>query len=830
MKTSRLRSRSTGALAAATVLAALGTAQAAQAAPVRSALTTNYTTAGYLQRALGLPASDTTPALEPVTFDRFQWLLQQPGNLAVLIGDPATDPTFEARAQDAEATAKAKGVRHVYWFNPNLSGSVAIGGVKQPNLDIRKPAGITSLAAASQAKYDDAWRSLVGDYLGNGLKITHDELNSEEATVEVAKAPTAANDGGTAEVDGAKGALYDYTNDGAAPADVQDSFFVVYNEAGAGGDATKKVLAWTNLTKQPSSAAAAEDVAKAIDRVGGANVAAPTEFAFWKNEVNEKQKEQAPGAHQGAGTPVLDDADATDGWRINQITYPELVDLYENGASSANAVVLFGGTWCPNTRAVVKAVNKQAQRNDVQVYNLDTVLDGGLVGGATTSASNPLQTRNTQNYDIKDAKGNLVESRQRANPTFLYGGLVDTYLKNIKTQYDYTKGGSSVTYYAGGDATTALTTTRKLQVPFLIGYQKDAAGAGSGVTRQWIIDKGDGTFTEYMSNWWLTNPQAGQLGLSPTQLPAAAPIWSTINEQLKTVTADTVPATVVPDRTKDTDDAQYLVDADTATVTYTAATATDKAKVTVTNTGPVAANPAALADALAKLGAGAPKTQAEAQQALIDAETATTRDETLLGRLRTVNAGWGIAQLRKGTLTTRWGTRTNPSSIIGGLTAVKEVGTFFDGLPSRPVDPGTGGGTGTTPATTTPAATTPAASTPPATTPVVTTPAKPAVPALPSVGKVTGAVVKAPTHRKGGTYEVIVTVKKGASAASGKVTLKLKKGAVTKTLTGRLSTKGVVTVKVPKLAKGTWKVTITFPGDARYAKTSVAGPSIKVRR
>ena len=112
------------------------------AAPVRTATTTNYTHATFLQHALGLPASDTNPAIESVTYDRLQWLLQQPGKFAFLIGDPATDPTFAARAQDVEATAKAKGVKKVYWFNPNLSGSAVVGTITEPALDIRNTAAI----------------------------------------------------------------------------------------------------------------------------------------------------------------------------------------------------------------------------------------------------------------------------------------------------------------------------------------------------------------------------------------------------------------------------------------------------------------------------------------------------------------------------------------------------------------------------------------------------------------------------------------------------------------------------------------------------------------
>ncbi len=94
------------------------------------------------------------------------------------------------------------------------------------------------------------------------------------------------------------------------------------------------------------------------------------------------------------------------------------------------------------------------------------------------------------------------------------------------------------------------------------------------------------------------------------------------------------------------------------------------------------------------------------------------------------------------------------------------------------------------------------------------------------MSKVKGAVSKAPTSKKAGKYKVTFT---GASTATGKVTIKLKKGKTTKTITGKLS-KGVVTFSVPKLAKGTWKVTISWPGDAKYLAASATGASIKVKK
>ena len=150
------------AVALATVAAvALGAATTAGAAPKRTADTTTYTSASYLQHALGLPAKPEH-VIESVTYDRFQWLLQQQGKFAFLIGDPATDPTFAARAQDVESVADEAGAEQVYWFNPNLSGNTKIGSITEPNLDIRNPSGITTIGSTSQDVFGHAWKNLVG--------------------------------------------------------------------------------------------------------------------------------------------------------------------------------------------------------------------------------------------------------------------------------------------------------------------------------------------------------------------------------------------------------------------------------------------------------------------------------------------------------------------------------------------------------------------------------------------------------------------------------------------------------------------------------------------
>src|SRR5262245_12271660 len=93
------RARNAIALAAIVAVVPLGTAATAAAGPTRSADTTTYTSAAYLREVLSLPVKPKL-VIESVTYDRFQWLLQQEGQFAFLVGDPATDATFVNRAQE----------------------------------------------------------------------------------------------------------------------------------------------------------------------------------------------------------------------------------------------------------------------------------------------------------------------------------------------------------------------------------------------------------------------------------------------------------------------------------------------------------------------------------------------------------------------------------------------------------------------------------------------------------------------------------------------------------------------------------------------------------
>jgi hypothetical protein len=1003
----RLR-RSRNALATVAVITPLaivaGAPASASASILRTAQTTSYNNTTFLQDQLGLPTTDTSPAIQPVTYDNFQWLLQQSGNYAFLVGDPATDANFKTEAQEVETAAEADGVSTIYWFDPNLSGGgffttaahattagainggtnpgtvgTEVGTTFEPNLDIRDPAALGEIPSTSstltatyavtpsaQQSYANSWYNLVSQYLGDGAaeyltgadtesaKVNNVELGSNTQSINIGTTSNPNNvtlGGGTSYIDNpttgaivatndandygtnpgystelsngaantSGGALYDYTS-GSQPTDVTDSFFFTYNKANTVTAQPEKITNWVNLDTESSSTNLTADVTTALNdaaqnTAGGASgLASPNQFNWWESEATLKNNVADSSNAEGANVPLLtsaNDQSSDGGWKVDQITYPELVDLLKTDTTQT-ATILFGGTWCPNTRPVLPFVNEYAQQNNTEVFNFDTVLDGGTTGGSTTGSSNPLQVRNTETATA------AATNQQQSVPTFLYGDLVNAYIKNLNTQYIPTTS-NSVNYFPGGVAAIGQTAnvTNKLQVPFLIGYQ---AADGGGVNRQWIINNANNSYatsttgyTEYMSDWWYTNPQPNEIGLS--QIPQDAPIWTTIDSELANVTYATNPATVDANTAIDSDDANYLDSADTAVITYTASSSTlsvtsgstvPTPKTGQTELGPFGASPSDLAAALSslagssELGSAVPATLSAAKIDLSAALAATTPNNAEIADLETVVSAWGVAQARKNSLNSAWGDTAHPGSVIGGLAADNALDVFFAGLPggvistqtvtADAIDNGaavkinvaianqygrvpTGNvsltltkGSSTVSSTSaavvnslatftvpisaggsygytvsyagdsqiaaftdsgTITVTLPTATSTATATATATPTATPAAVVRSKVSRVRGAVSKLATSKTHGRYLVTLATPNGRATATGKVTIKLKKGKVTKTVRAELQDDRA-TFTLPQLAAGKWTVKIAWAGDANYLSAFGTGAAIKV--
>jgi hypothetical protein len=158
-----------------------------------------------------------------------------------------------------------------------------------------------------------------------------------------------------------------------------------------------------------------------------------------------------------------------------------------------------------------------------------------------------------------------------------------------------------------------------------------------------------------------------------------------------------------------------------------------------------------------------------------------------------------------------------------------------------------GGGDPTDPPTTDPPTTDPPATTPPTDPPAVTPPTTnppatnpPAInpPAVNPPAKIkptlTAKLVAAKIAAKAKAALVKITVKaKGIAKPTGKVKVTVKKGSKTvktKTYSLAAKSKGKMTLKLPKLAKGSYTITVAYQGNAQIAaKTAKISKKLQVR-
>lgn len=169
---------------------------------------------------------------------------------------------------------------------------------------------------------------------------------------------------------------------------------------------------------------------------------------------------------------------------IRVLTYRQLDWLLQQ---EGNYLVLFGGSWCDNTQAIIKIVNDFALANDVIVYNFDTKLDGGYAKSEWGYAGD---------LHIRDSENVFAD---------LYVELVTEYLKNIQTEYTVESGN-----YIEADGVIA----NKLQVPYFFAYNKsfvnndghDAPVLGY-VEKMYVLDENDREYI-YEENNYLTYTQA----------------------------------------------------------------------------------------------------------------------------------------------------------------------------------------------------------------------------------------------------------------------------------------------------------------------------------
>jgi thiol-disulfide isomerase/thioredoxin len=131
------------------------------------------------------------------------------------------------------------------------------------------------------------------------------------------------------------------------------------------------------------------------------------------------------------------------------VTWEELVYLFEQ---EGNYLILFGGSWCPNTRASAPYINDYAKEYGITtIYNFDFRLDG---------------ENSSSHIRVSDGDSGLA-----AGYNYLYGELVSRYITNLNDWVEYKEGSNSSLTYTNSDGEEV--NVAKVQVPFLFLYNKN---------------------------------------------------------------------------------------------------------------------------------------------------------------------------------------------------------------------------------------------------------------------------------------------------------------------------------------------------------------------
>ncbi len=438
---------------------------------------------------------DKYPALAPgsvfetVTFERFEYLLKKnTGKWAFVVGGPE-DSYLQDTIGYIDEVAKAEGIEKIYNFDPNLDGE---------DLSVFDLTGYAPYSADNAGK---------DQFLDLGERLVTNYLSKDAETP------------------------FTLADDASRPdqrVDEVHPYLFVYDAAG--GDNARIVDALVTPPGALGSPAAVtaykQDVKRVLD---SATLDVDTQWDFLSTEHNRRHYERyvknADPAVETSnrarfGGDIFNAADDLsngdeDDFRIESVTYPELLNILD---SDGDFVILFGGTWCHNTAAIIKQTAEYARRYGIKkVYNFDFSLDSTGNGGSLD--------KHIRDNAFRTIGGTARQTR----PSHLYGKILEK-LSNAQTQYRILaeetgiQSVSPVKYYTDGtvpdpaNPATGEKLARKIQVGHLLSYNKDHEQGGQdapvldqAIRSDWTNPEVGNPAApqyagnvEYMTEWWFT--------------------------------------------------------------------------------------------------------------------------------------------------------------------------------------------------------------------------------------------------------------------------------------------------------------------------------------
>jgi hypothetical protein len=364
---------------------------------------------------------DANHVFKTATYEDIVHLFESEGTYAVLVGG-AWDDNTQADIGFINEVAKESGISTIYNFDTKLDGNTL------------------QIADTNNEKYAYKYVDLVNKYLKN-LDLSSKDIPDRNVS---------------------------YVKDGQTITanKIESPFLLVYNKDHKDADGNSApVVSYLDksysrndfLTNGNLDSAKVNTYKASVKKVLGGVSTYDTidESSYIKEAFNKNYEGENPGK------PTIFTA-SDDTLIYEHVTYHQLKRILE---SEGNYAILLGGSWCPNTQAIIKYINEYAKKHNVdKIYLFDTKLDSGVTVAEPFNNSGTAGKTNPHNNEG-------LQIRTNNHPyAKLYDDLVSTYLTNIKTENNTAAKPNNLTYV---DELGNTVSVNRLQVPYFFTYKKD---------------------------------------------------------------------------------------------------------------------------------------------------------------------------------------------------------------------------------------------------------------------------------------------------------------------------------------------------------------------
>lgn len=377
--------------------------------------------------------NDKNSVFQSITWEQAVYLFQQKGNYLILLGG-SWCPNTTAVIDYINEAAKTAGVDTIYNLDFRLDGTNSDTHIRETNGSDKSGAAYNYLYGELVTRYLTNLNDWVEYTIDSESALTYTNSEGKNITVPKVQVPFLF--------------LYnkDNTVNNAGDSIEGEKYPIVYGfEKMLYRDANGEKALFTDRKTQDETTRVDDYSAQLNDAIfrhigtGAGKIALSpfTDADYIRLAYNEK-----------SGRNIFENGDQIN---IQTITYKQLEWLL---SQDGNYLILFGGSWCGNTQAVIDIINDYAVENNLTVYNFDTKLDGGYA---------KKNWGYSEDVHIRDSN-NIFANR--------YVDIVKEYLKNIKTEYTLDSGNYIFYQTDPADESTKVI-ANKLQVPYFFAYNKD---------------------------------------------------------------------------------------------------------------------------------------------------------------------------------------------------------------------------------------------------------------------------------------------------------------------------------------------------------------------